>query len=144
MQIKFLSKIFLILFLSWSPWVLADEQDALFANPWVLATMNGKAIDLSLYPQRQPGITFGADNRYAAFAGCNQIAGSFFLNGVSGLEFSPNSMMTKMSCAGPANIEDEFTAVLPKVKFWTIQENQLLLQDQQQATLLSFSAQAMK
>ncbi len=144
MKLKFLPKLLLVALLFCGSIAFAAEQDALFSNTWILDSLNGKAIDLSLYPDDKPNLKFGAGNRYSAWAGCNQISGSFILNGTTELEFNPNATMTKMFCAGPANIEDEFMKTIVKTRYWTVGQNMLYLQDEQFAELASFKQQFME
>lgn len=144
MKLKLFPKIFIVFLLSCSPVAFADEQDALFANTWILNSLNGKAIDLSLYEDDKPSLTFGAGNRYSAWAGCNQISGKFILNGTIELQFDPNAVMTKKYCAGPANIEDEFMKTIVKTRYWAVEQNMLHLQDEQFVDLASFNQQSMQ
>lgn len=116
----------------------AMDTSALFAHSWTLKSLGSKTIDQSLYSDLKPNITFDASNRFYAFAGCNRIAGGFTLTPPDQLQFG-NTLMTKMACMTPTNVEDEFVVMLSQVRFWQVESNQLFLLDANKTVLAIFN-----
>ena len=96
------------------------------AGPWALVELNARPVTVVNLAQ-QPTVQFdAAAGRVAGNAGVNRYSGSYTQEG-TGLTFGP-AAATKM--AGPPalmKIEDEFLAMLPKVKSWRIESAWLLL-----------------
>lgn len=99
--------------------------------------MNDKKINLHFY-NKKPFIKFKADDRYFAYAGCNQISGGFVYTAPNGFSFLPNSVMTKMACDTPQNIEDEFVEALQTIKYCDIKDQILVFSDIDNKAILTF------
>lgn len=82
---------------------------------WILQKLQGIKVSHELYQGKKPMLKFNAELKFSAWAGCNQINGSYTLTGNDTLVFDKNIVMTKMACAGPQNIEEEFVAMLQTV-----------------------------
>ncbi len=106
-------------------------------NTWILVKLQEKDIALDNYSDEKPNITF-QEERFAAWAGCNRIAGTYTFNPPDSLEFPPNIMMTKMACMNPQNIEDEFVSILPMVKKVQFTDNHLQFLNDQSVIVAEF------
>lgn len=93
--------------------LLAVAQTAVEDHRWVLYELNGSQT--LVVGRRESALTFNADDRkFGAFAGVNQMGGSYDLSGIK-LKFG-EIVSTKM--AGPEDLmkqETEFSAALKKV-----------------------------
>ena len=126
------------MFLLASSCLLAQDVNLLFGKSWTLISLNARTIEKSLYPQKKPSISLEDQGRFHAFAGCNQIAGSYTLNPPDKLKFG-NAIMTKMACMTEGNIEDEFVAMLEQVDYWQLKEHQLIFLDANHKILAVFN-----
>jgi len=80
-------------------------------SKWRLVKLNGKTIEKSKDTKREFGITFNTDGRFSAFAGCNNMAGSYELKEeVTRISFS-KVVSTMMACEDMLT-EQEFAKVL--------------------------------
>jgi heat shock protein HslJ len=74
--------------------------------------------------QREPHVILGSeDRRLSGFGGCNQLLGSYELNGDK-LSFSKMAA-TQMACLQDADIERTFLDALTKVQTWKIKGEHL-------------------
>ena len=96
------------------------------AGPWALVELNARPVTV-INPAQQPSILFdAAAGRVSGHAGVNRYSGSFTQEGPA-LSFGP-AMVTKMAGAPELmRIEDDFLAMLPKVKRWRVESSWLLL-----------------
>lgn len=113
------------------------QKSELLDKDWLLTSMNDKKINLHFY-NKKPFIKFKEDDRYFAYAGCNQISGGFGYTAPNGITFLPNAIMTKMACDTPKNIENEFVETLQEVKFCDIKEQVLVFTDIDNKIILTF------
>lgn len=127
-----------IFLLASSSCLLAQDINLLFGKSWALISLNERTIEKSLYPQKKPSISLGAGGRFHAFAGCNQIAGSYTLTPPDKLKFG-TAIMTKMACMTEGNIEDEFVAMLDEVNHWQLKDHQLIFLDTNHKVLAVFN-----
>jgi len=96
------------------------------AGPWALVELNARPVTVVNLSQQPTMLFDAAAGRFSGHAGVNRYNGGYTQNGTA-LSFGP-AASTKM--AGPPElmkIEDEFLAVLPKVKSWRIESAWLQL-----------------
>lgn len=107
----------------------------LTAGAWMLATLDGKAIQL---PEgtRTPELTIAKDNAVSGFGGCNRFGGQARVEGAS--IALPSLMRTKMYCAAVQATEDAFMKALGATNAYRITGNTLVLLDKEKelATLV--------
>lgn len=119
--------------------LVSAEPSAVLVGPkWILITIQDKNLNLAEYGKQKPFISLQTDERYSAYAGCNQISGNYDLSGLNGLRFLPNALMTKMACMQKGNIEDQFLQLLNQVKYWNITDHNLIFSDESNNTLAVF------
>lgn len=82
---------------------------------WILKSINGIGIHLTAYQGKKPRIKFFDDLHFAAWAGCNEISGSYYFKEPDILNFDQNIITTKMTCNSPENIEDDFINTLQSI-----------------------------
>ncbi len=104
--------------------ILGANKDALYQNEWKLATVQGIVVP----EDSKAALQFSPDGRVSGNAGCNSLTGSFALDGISGIKFSPLAL-TKMMCLdSKANeIETKFTGALSAASSWSISNGELAL-----------------
>lgn len=94
------------------------EPDDL-TKTWYLTSLNSVPIEVLNFPERQPYLILRDDNRYEAYAGCNQILGNYALIDERKINFSP-AAVTRMACQHNMGFEEEFLKMLEKAEFWNI------------------------
>ncbi|WP_424927419.1 META domain-containing protein [Amaricoccus tamworthensis] len=84
------------------------------------------------YPAAEPHLVLRSEeSRFSATVGCNQIMGSFALNGES-LTFGPGAASTLMACEGELSDNEEILGeVLKETRSWDITDDQLQLFDEE-------------
>lgn len=107
---------------------------------WKLILLNDKEIIVS-DNQREPHITFNAENRVSGSDGCNSIMGSYLLEGDK-LTFGEMAG-TKMACAEGAEQTQAFNEALTKVATYSVYSDQLELRDTTGLVLARFTAVAL-
>ena len=95
---------------------------ALAETKWKLVELNGKVVKSETNKDYFINLD-SKSGKFAAFAGCNSISGSFVMIAATKLSFT-NVMSTKMACAN-ANVEDKFTKALSKVDNYMIEGTML-------------------
>ena len=106
-------------------------------SKWRLVKLNGKTIQKSKDAKREYGITFNTDGRFSAFAGCNNMAGSYELKEeVSRIAFSKVAS-TMMACEDMLT-EQEFAKVLEIVDNYNFDGKTLKLNKARMAPLAEF------
>jgi copper homeostasis protein (lipoprotein) len=106
-------------------------------SKWRLVKLNGKTIEKNKDNKKEFGITFNIDGRFSAFAGCNNMAGSYELKeDVSRLKFS-KVISTMMACEDMLT-EQEFAKVLEIVDNYNFDGKTLKLNKAKMATLAEF------
>jgi heat shock protein HslJ len=92
---------------------------------WELMELNGKTASTGAGGRRAT-LRFDADSaRVTGFSGCNQIAGSYTLNGDS-LRFGP-LVMTRMACTAGMELERDLSAALEATRRYELSSTQLKL-----------------
>ncbi len=105
----------------------AQDQKQHLMQKWTLIILNNQSLIMAKFPQQKPYIELQKDNRFAAYVGCNQIAGSYKLIEPNVIEFSQDMISTKMACDKYfMDLETEFMNTLPKVKIWEIKDDKAL------------------
>ena len=106
-------------------------------SKWRLVKLYGKTIEKNKDSKREYGITFNTDGRFSAFAGCNNMMGSYKLKeDVSRIEFSKVAS-TMMAC-GDMLTEQELAKVLEIADNYNFDGKTLKLNKARMATLAEF------
>jgi copper homeostasis protein (lipoprotein) len=88
-------------------------------NHWVLTALDGRPVSATAPGQRETSLVLHSrQQRYAGWAGCNRLIGSYALDG-SRLSFSP-AAGTMMACPEGMEAEKAFLEALPRVTGWRI------------------------
>lgn len=118
----------------------SDRADMSLENTlWTLMELGDAPITVGA-ERRPPTLTLrGEDKRMSGFTGCNQMAGSYTLNGAT-LRFG-QMITTKMACLDSGmETEGAFTAALQRVQTWSVSANRLTLSDAAGVPLATFEA----
>ena len=106
-------------------------------SKWRLVKLNGKTIQKNTDTKKEFGINFNTDGRFSAFAGCNNMMGSYKLKEeVSRIEFSKVAS-TMMACEDMVT-EQEFAKVLETVDNYNFDGKTLKLNKARMAPLAEF------
>ena len=106
-------------------------------SKWRLVKLYGKTIEKNKDSKREYGITFNIDGRFSAFAGCNNMMGSYKLKEeVSRIEFSKVAS-TMMACEDMVT-EQELAKVLEMADNYNFDGKTLKLNKARMATLAEF------
>ena len=106
-------------------------------SKWRLVKLYGKTIEKNKDSKRDYGITFNPDGRFSAFAGCNNMMGSYKLKEeVSRIEFSKVAS-TMMACEDMVT-EQELAKVLEMADNYNFDGKTLKLNKARMATLAEF------
>lgn len=106
-------------------------------SKWRLVKLYGKTIEKNKDSNRENGITFNPDGRFSAFAGCNNMMGSYKLKEeVSRIEFSKVTS-TMMACEDMVT-EQELAKVLEMADNYNFDGKTLKLNKARMATLAEF------
>lgn len=106
-------------------------------SKWRLVKLKGKTIQKNKDTKKEFGINFNPDGRFSAFAGCNNMMGSYKLKEeVSRIEFSKVAS-TMMACPDMIT-EQEFAAVLEMVDNYNFDGKTLKLNKARMAPLAEF------
>ncbi len=107
---------------------------------WKLILLNDTEITVA-DNQREPHITFNAENRVSGSDGCNRLMGSYLLDGD---KLTLEEMAgTKMACAEGAEQTQAFNEALAKVASYSVHSDQLELRDATGLVLARFKAVAL-
>ncbi len=91
---------------------------------WLLETLNGKPVESKNGKNKIPQLEINVSEKtFTGNGGCNNIFGSFTLDGQS-IIFGP-AASTRMLC--PDSIEPEFMNALKEINVWKISDNHLYL-----------------
>lgn len=116
---------------------IVEAKAELKNSKWRLVKLNGKSVQKSKDAKREHGITFNTDGRFSAFAGCNNMMGSYKLKEeVSRIEFSKVAS-TMMACDDMAT-EQEFAKVLEMADNYNFDGKTLKLNKARMAPLAEF------
>lgn len=106
-------------------------------SKWRLVKLNGKIIEKNKDNKKEFGINFNPEGRFSAFAGCNNMAGSYELKeDISRVKFS-KVISTMMACEDMLT-EQEFAKVLEMVDNYNFDGKTLKLNRAKMATLAEF------
>lgn len=106
---------------------------------WKLVELNGKAIENKNKSSKMPFLQLNTDDRYAAYAGCNNMMGGYELKeNVLRIKFTKGAS-TMMACPD-METEQEFAEMLEKVDNYSINGNQMTLNKARMAPLARFEA----
>ncbi|WP_075351801.1 META domain-containing protein [Algoriphagus marinus] len=105
----------------------------LMGNSWALSSLMGKSLDLSQFADGVPSLNFLEGGKLAGFTGCNNLSGSFALEGTS-IKLDPGAV-TRKACPGTG--EQDFLGALSKVGNLKIGKDKLTLLDGEEE-LMSF------
>lgn len=97
----------------------------LTGNSWALSSLMGKSPDLSQFTDGVPSLNFLDGGKLAGFTGCNNLSGSFALEG-SAIKLDPGAI-TRKSCPGTG--EQDFLEALSKVGNLKIEKDKLTFLD---------------
>ena len=115
-------------------------QKTLFIyNKWKLVELNGKPVQNTSDSKKVMFIQLNKDNRYAAFAGCNNMMGSYEIKeDAMRIKFTKGAS-TMMACPDMTT-EQEFAEMLEKVDNYSINGNSLSFNRARMAPLARFEA----
>lgn len=107
---------------------------------WKLILINDTEVTV-VDNQREPHITFNAENRVSGSDGCNRLMGSYLLDGDK-LTLAEMAG-TRMACMEGAEQSQAFNDALAKVAAYTVHSDQLELRDATGLVLARFKAVAL-
>jgi heat shock protein HslJ/uncharacterized lipoprotein NlpE involved in copper resistance len=115
------------------------KNTSLIKNKWRLIELNGKPIVSNEENKKVMFIQLNNEGRYFAFAGCNNMMGSFELKDEKSLIKFSKGASTMMACPD-MTIEQEFAEMLEKVDNYSIKGNNLSFNRARMAPLARFEA----
>jgi heat shock protein HslJ len=115
------------------------ENSSLIKNKWRLVELNGKPIVYNEENKKVMFIQLNNEGRYFAFAGCNNMMGSFELKDEKSLIKFSKGASTMMACPD-MTIEQEFAEMLEKVDNYSVKGNNLSFNRARMAPLARFEA----
>lgn len=120
----------------------STEVTSDFANTyWKLVSLNGQEVTVSQH-QREPHLVFASDMRVSGSDGCNNIAGSYSLNGN---QINLGQMIsTQKACIEGGEQAHAFTVALSAIYSYQIQGDTLELTDKNDAVIARFVAVALQ
>lgn len=120
-------------------------EDAPLVNSyWALVAVDGDAFVMPEGMAREPHFVLHMDdNRVAGYSGCNNIAGTYTVDG-DALSFGEGVAMTRMACVVGMDTEALFTDILKRTVGWRIAGESLTLTDTDGADIAAFERRLMK
>ncbi|WP_404341398.1 META domain-containing protein [Pseudoalteromonas mariniglutinosa] len=116
--------------------VAAKQPDVTLTNTyWKTLTIDGEAINVK---SKEPFVQFQEDGSTHGFLGCNNFMGSYEVN-QQRLKFKPLASTQKM-CSEQMELEGAMSTALSDTAQFTINGEQLTLQDEQGNALATFAA----
>lgn len=113
----------------------AHGKATLAETKWRLMTLNGKIVKQS--GSKDYFIKLNSkDGRFTAYAGCNNISGSYMMPTAFGLSFS-KAAMTRMACPN-MEVEGRFAKMLEQTDRYTLNDNILKFQKGKTTVLATF------
>jgi len=113
----------------------AVGKATLAETKWKLITLNGKVV--TQRGNREYFIKLNSkDGKFTAFAGCNNMMGSYVMPSAFGLSFS-NVAMTKMACPN-MDVESRFSKALTETDQYTLKDNIMKLHKGKATVLATF------
>lgn len=112
------------------------NSHAITGKYWKLVELNGKAVDTQ--SQREPFIIFSVlDSRISGNSGCNNFFGNYTTGAGNQIAIGQIGA-TKMACPD-MSVEQQLFTALPLVKFYSAENNQLMLKNTDQVVLAKFT-----
>jgi len=119
------------------------SQVQLLETKWMLATLNGKPIEMSNTELSEPFLRLtNQDNGAGGNGGCNVFGGSHTLKEKNQIEFS--QMMATMRYCEDNGVEKGLMGALQKAKSYSLEGDDLALMDENGSVLASFKAASEK
>ena len=115
---------------------ISDKVD-LKNSKWRLVKLNGKAITKNEDDKRDLGIIFNTDGRFSAYAGCNNMMGSYKLKDKESRITFSKVAMTMMACPD-SELEKEFAEVLELADNYNFDGKTLKLNKARMAPIAEF------
>jgi heat shock protein HslJ len=113
----------------------AVGKATLAETKWRLMTLNGKIVNQN--QSKQYFIKLNSnDGRFTAYAGCNNISGTYVMPSAFGLSFS-NAAMTRMACPS-MDLETRFVTILEQTDRYSLKDNILKFQKGKTKVLATF------
>jgi copper homeostasis protein (lipoprotein) len=109
---------------------------------WKLMTLDGASMESPAGAREIHFVLHSEGNRVAGFSGCNQMMGTYELDG-STITFSQMGG-TLMACANGMEQEQKFHRLFPRVARWKIEGETLQLLDGNGAVVATFESRYMK
>lgn len=120
--------------------ISSEEKKSIISTKWRLVEIYGKKIEASTdKSKKEMFIQLNKDNRYAAFAGCNNMMGSYEIKEEAMRIKFTKGATTLMACPDMTT-EQEFAAMLEKVDNYSINGNNLSFNRARMAPLAKFEA----
>lgn len=118
------------------------KQDSLAASSivktkWKLVELNGKPIEKSKESTKEMFIQLDSENRFAAFAGCNNMMGEYEINETT-MRISFSKVAATMMACAEMDTEQEFAEMLETVDNFSYNGNQMTLNKARMAPLAKF------
>jgi len=118
-------------------YILTKSNYAILEKYWKLVELNGKPVEVDSTFNKEPFIIFKeSNNRMSGNGGCNNISGSFQIEGLNRITFS-KIISTRMSCPR-MDLEGEFLEVLQKADNFIITGDMLVMNKARMAPLARF------
>ena len=112
-----------------------DAASPLTGTYWKLVELNGQPFTET--GGKPAFISFQAEGRFSASAGCNSLMGGYETQNDFTLSFKPNMASTMMACPNE-ELEKRFKDMLSNVNNYTIADNKLSLSKNRMAPLARF------
>lgn len=109
---------------------------------WKLTQLGEQVITTPAGAREIHFVLHSENQRIAGFSGCNQMMGSYVLDGEQ-IKFDQMAG-TLMACVPDLDLERKFLAIFPQVARWKISGETLRLLDAGGATLANFESRYMK
>ena len=119
---------------------LGDSKNSpMKKTKWKLIELNGKPVESSNKNSKVYFLQLNSENRYAAYAGCNNLMGGYELNeDILKIKFSKGAS-TMMACP-EMETEQKLAEILERVDNYSIKGNQMTLNKARMAPLARFEA----
>ncbi|MDP2158902.1 MAG: copper resistance protein NlpE N-terminal domain-containing protein [Flavobacterium sp.] len=116
-----------------------SKSYAITGTKWQLVELNGKPVENKNKSAKEMFLQLNAENRYAAFAGCNNMMGGYELKeDALRIKFTKGAS-TMMACPD-MTIEQEFAEMIEKVDNYSLNGENMSLNKARMAPLARFKA----
>lgn len=104
-----------------------STTDLLYESKWILIILNNQGLVMEKFSQNKPYLQLQKDDTFTAYVGCNQMRGKITTPGAETMNFAEEDTSTRMACPEYfMDLENEFLSILPKVKYWKIENDKVL------------------